>query len=206
MEIFNKKGLTFIELLISVTISIIVFIIIFSFVIDSITNLAISNRKAEILSKIYIIYNIIWSYRNEYSFWNLVINNPIWNWNDVVLIKNINNDKWIIFWIIDTDTMKLETWSWYQIYWDKAFWFKLLSLRELTNIQSNTWEVFDLSFDTATIFDIPMKTFQADFFNSWSIFLLDLELLISYNKEYDWILWSDIPKSNYELFKLNFTF
>jgi len=206
MEILNKKGLTFVELLISVTISIIIFIIIFSFVIDSIDNLVISNKKSELLPNFYNIYDVIWNYRNEFISWSIIIDNPLWNWNDIALIKNIHNDKWIIFWIIDKDLMKLESWIWYEIYSDKVFWYKLLSLSELTNIQTNTGEVFNIPFDKSSIFNVPAKSFQSDFFNSWSLFLVDLELLISHNPEYDWKLWLDIPKSNYELFKLKFTF
>ncbi len=206
MEILNKKGLTFVELLISITISVVIFIIIFSFVIDSIDNLVVSNKKAEVLPNFYSIYDVIWNYRNEFTSWSIIIDNPVGSWSDIALIKNIHNDKWIVFWIIDINNMKLENWTWSEVYSNKVFWYKLLSLRELTNIQTNTGEVFNISFDKATIFNAPAKTFQADFFNSWSIFLVDLELLISHNSEYDWNLWVDIPKSNYELFKLKFTF
>jgi hypothetical protein len=154
----------------------------------------------------YTIYDVIWNYRNEFTSWSIITDNPVWSWSDVALIKNIHNDKWILFWIINKDTMKLESWSLYEIYSNKVFWYKLLSLSELTNIQTTPSEVFNISFDKASIFNAPAKTFQADFFNSWTIFLVDLELPISYNPEYNWKLWSDIPKSNYELFKLNFTF
>jgi len=206
MKIFNKNGFTFVELLVSVTISVIIFIIIFSFVIDSITNLSKSNKKAQILSNFYNIYTTISEYRNDFTSWSLIIDNTLWNWNDVALIKNIYNDKWIIFWIIDTESMKLESWSLYKTYSHKVFWYKLLSLSELTSIQTNSWEVYNLSFKNATIFETPAKTFQSDFFNSWSIFLVDLELPMIYSPEYNWLLWSDIPKSNYDLLKLSFTF
>lgn len=206
MKIFNKKGFTFVELIVSVTISVIIFIIIYSFVIDSLANLAISNKKALALSNFYDIYDTIWEYRNEYLYWSLIIDNPTWTWNDVALIRNYNNDKWIIFWIIDKETMKIETWSLFNTYSYKVFWYKILSLSELTRIQTNTWEVYNISFQDAAIFDTPTKAFQSDFFNSWSIFLVNLDLLITHNPEYDWKLWSDIPKSNYELFKLSFTF
>lgn len=206
MEIFNKKGFTFVELIVSITISVIIFIIIFSFVVDSISNLTISNKKAWVLSNFYDIYDTIWDYRNDFSSWNLLIDNPVWSWSDVALIKNIHNDKWMVFWIIDKKTMRIESWSLYTKYGDKVFWYKLLSLSELTTIQTNTWEVYNLSFKDATIFDTPAKSFQSDFFNSWSVFLVDLELLISHNKDYDWKLWTDIPTSNYELFKLSFNF
>lgn len=206
MEIFNKKGFTFVELIVSVTISVIIFIIIFSFVVDSISTLTISNKKAWVISNFYDIYDIIWEYRNDFMDWSLIINNTLTGWSDVALIKNIHNDKWIVFWIIDKNTMKLETWSLYNTYSYKVFWYKLLSLSELTRIQSNTWEVFNLSFKNATIFDTPIKSFQSDFFNSWSIFLVDLELLLSHNPQYDWMMWANIPKSNYDLFKLSFTF
>ncbi len=206
MEIFNKKGFTFVELLVSITISIIIFIIIFSFVVDSIASLAISNKKALALSNFYDIYDTIWEYRNDFLSWTLIINNDVWSWSDVALIKNIHNDKWMIFWIVNRKTMKLESWSLYNTYSYKIFWYKLLNLSELTSIQTNTWEVYNLSFKDAKIFDTPAKSFQSDFYNSWSIFLVDLELLISHNKDYDWMLWTEIGKSNYELFKLSFTF
>lgn len=206
MEILNKKGLTFAELIISITISVIIFIIIFSFVIDSIDNLVVSNKKSEVLPNFYSIYDVIWSYRHDFVSWSIVIDNLEWSWSDIALIKNIHNDKWIVFWIIDTSTMKLESWTGYEIYSNKVFWYKLLTLSELTNIQTTPSEVYNISFDKASIFNTPAKTFQADFFNSWSLFLVDLELLISHNPEYDWKLWVDIPKSNYELFKLKFTF
>ncbi len=206
MKIFNKKWLTFIEVIISTVISVIVFIIIFSFVADSISNLSTSNRKAEVLSKFYDIYEIMWNYRNNFLSWSVVINNSIWSWSDIALIKNINNSDWIIFWIIDKDTLKLESWSLSSTYWYRVFWYKRLSLSELSKIQANSAEVYNLSFKDAITFETPIKSFQADFFNSWSIFVVDLWMLLVYNSAYKWMLWSDISSNNYEVFKINFTF
>lgn len=206
MKIFNKNWFTFIELVVSVTISVVIFIIIFSFVVDAINNLTISNKKAIVLSNFYDIYDKIWDYRNIYISWSIIIDNPYWVWNDVALIKNNNNDKWLLFWVIDKDTMKIDSWSTYDKYTYKVFWYKQLNLSELYKVESNSWEVYNISFKGANIFDTPIKTFHADLFNSWWVFLVDLELLIAYNKNLEWKSWSSIPLSEYELFKLAFNF
>ncbi|NDK08297.1 hypothetical protein EOM39_03545 [Candidatus Gracilibacteria bacterium] len=206
MEIFNKKAFTFVELIVSITISVIIFIIIFSFVVDSISNLAIANKKAGAMANFYDIYDTIGEYRNDYILGSLVINNDIGSGSDVALINNIHYDKGIVFGIIDKNTMKLESGSLYNTYSDKVFGYKDLSLSEISSILINSGSVYDLSFNDAKIFDTPVKGFQADFFNTGRIFLVDLELLISHNPNFDGKLWADIPSSDYEIFKLSFNF
>lgn len=206
MKIFNKNGLTFIELVISISISAVVMIIISYFISDSINILTLSNKKAETLWKYYNIYDIISEYKNNYNVWETIIDNTYWSWNDIALITNIDNTKWVLLWIIDKDTMKLESGSLFSTYWNKVLWYKELTLSELYNIKTSTWNVFSLSFDNASFFDAPIKNFQTDFFNSWSIFQFNMDLLLGYNLNYVWKLWKDIPSDNYYLYKINFIF
>lgn len=206
MKIFNKKALTFIELVVSAAISIIIFIILFSFIWDSLESLANSNKKAQILSKYYSLYDSIWEIKTQFSSWVVLVDNISWEWSDVFLIKSMDNSNGLLFWIVDKSTMLLETWSIYKTYWDKNFWYKNLSLSEISNIQTNPWDIFNISFNNAKLFDIPIKDYQVNMYNSWSIFSFNFDLLIWHNKFLDWKLWSEISSDSYETYKINFTF
>ncbi len=207
MKIFSKKSwFTFVEILLSTAISIIILIFTFSFLADSIDNLTRSENKVKILSETYAISEVINSYKNVYLTGGLLFDKTYESWNDILLLKDLSWSWGVIFWVIDMETMKFETWSVYNQYKHKVFWYKELSINQLNLINSNSGVVYNWTFTNDHLFTFPVKSFQLDYYNSGIIWDFNLEVLMNYNAAFSGQLWNQIPSSSYDLFKLNFTF
>ncbi len=206
MKIFNKNALTFVELIISVVITAIIFMMLYFYISNSINTINISNDKTDVVSQYYEVYNDLAEIKLKYNSWELILDNNIWSWSDVLLLNNLDNTEWILFWIIDKKTSLLVLWNSHEIYGEKVFWYKKLSLSEISKIKSQVWDLQNISFRNSKMYDSVLKDFQASFYNSWSILSLTFDFLAWYNKNYEWKKRKDINKNNYIEKKVNFNF
>lgn len=207
MKIFNKNSwFTFVEILLSTAISVIVLIFTFPFLVETMSWISKSQQKVTILSSFYDVSRALKTYKNIYQTWSVFVDNLTSSWNDVLLFRNSWPWPWVIFWIIDKSTMNFFTWSLYDYYWDKVFWYKELSTGQLNNILLTPTKIYNINFTNSDFFNFPVKSFQVDYYNSWTILDFNIEFLSNYNSSLTWQLWQDIPTSAYDLFKLNLNF
>jgi len=202
----SKQALTLVELVISITVSSVVMLIVLTFVADSIETVIDSNKKTEIYENLFQFKNEF----NKYSRWgyikqDLIATTLSWTTSDIILLQNIEETKWVVFWVVNKETMAIENHNNYSIYYDKVIWYRDLSEYELTNINANPTLIYDLNFFPDKLFDgLKIKSFNIERYNSWSILNMNLDILLYYNDTQKWILLSDISLDDIITVNLNF--
>jgi hypothetical protein len=181
-------------------------LIVLTFVADSIETVIWSNKKTE-------IYEDIFSFKNkfsQYARWgyiqqNLIAKTSTWTQSSIMFMQNIDSTKWVIFWVVNKETMSIEDESQHTIYYDKVIWYRDLSEFEITNINSDPAYIYDLNFFPDKLFDgLKMKDFQMEMYNSGTIIDMNLEVLLYYNDSNKWILLSEINPEDIIDINLNF--
>lgn len=178
----NKNCFTLIELIISILISTILFFIVFTFIANSIEDLTKSNFKT-------VTFNQIFSFRdnlNRTIRWWYMMMDIIWTWseNNVIYLKNAEGSEWFVFWVVNRETMKIQK---NYIYWDNTIWYRKLSQTEVNNINTSSWEVYNLTFMQDKIYDwLIIKDFKAEFYNSWTVLDLNISSILFYNDSMIW--------------------
>lgn len=178
----NKNCFTLIELIISILISTILFFIVFTFIANSIEDLTKSNFKT-------VTFNQIFSFRdnlNRTIRWWYMMMDIIWTWseNNVIYLKNAEGSEWFVFWVVNRETMKIQK---NYIYWDNTIWYRKLSQTEVNNINTSSWEVYNLTFMQDKIYDwLIIKDFKAEFYNSWTVLDLNISSILFYDDSMIW--------------------
>ena len=192
---------TVVELIISMSISVIIFLSVFYFVTNWLSDIEESNSKTKIVDQVF-------SFRNELNklIRSWYINySKVWNsQNSVLLLKNVENNRWILLWVVDKDTMKIQE---DYVYWNNVIWYRLLSEQEVINIES-TWSiVYSLNFYKDEIFDLIMvKDFNIELYNSEEIIDLYLSTFIYKNNSDFWRSLSWFYLNPGSLLEFNFNF
>jgi hypothetical protein len=201
-----KQALTLVELVISITISSMVMLIVMIFVADSIETVIWSNKKTEVFDDVFTFKDNFWRFsRWGYLRQNILVSNESGTWSDVILLKNIDTAEWVIFWIVDTKTLKLSPNIDYKIYWSKMLGYRKLSTSEVTAVEDTPSDVYNLSFFRDKLYQgLIIKDFQIDTYNSDEILDINIEILLYYNETNDGILLSWVNPS--DLININLTF
>lgn len=202
----SKKALTLVELVISITISSVVMLIVLTFVADSIETVISSNKKTEIYEDLFRFKNDF----NQFSRWgyfnqDLIVSNVSWSGSDIILMKNIDSSKGVIFWVVSKESMSIEPDLGYKIYADKVLWYRILSENEIIDIETTLTNIYNLKFFPDKVYDgLKVKDFQMDMYNSWAIIDMNMEVLLYYNDSNKWILLKDINPEDLININLNF--
>jgi len=190
----QKKALTLVELVISITVSSVVMLIVLTFVADSVETVISSNKKTEIYEDLFRFKDIF----NKHARWgyieqNLLASSATWTQSDIMLMENDDWTKWVVFWVINKETMSIEKQSNHELYYDKVLWYRQLSEQELITINATPSEVYNLNFFPDKLFDgLKIKDFQMQMYNSGTIINMDMEILLYYNDSNKWLRLSDI--------------
>ena len=97
--------LTLVELVISIGISSIIFLAVFFFITKWLTEIDVSNSKTKIVDQVFSFKNEL----NKFIRWWYNIYSKVWNWkNSILLLKNIENNKWLLIWVVDREIMKFQ--------------------------------------------------------------------------------------------------
>jgi len=206
VKVFNKLGFTFVELIVSITISVIILWGVFYFLANMINDLSFSNKKSNILSSFYTLWTKVNNYRNIFLSGWLAIDSSFLTWSDVVILKNNDNSYGVLFWVVNKDIMKIETPLDYLKYNDKTLGFRELTAEDLSGITSDVNTIYGLSFQGDKLFDFPLKSFQADFYKSWTIMNVDFSFLVNYKLWFKNMVRIDVPNDSYDLFNVSFNF
>jgi hypothetical protein len=136
---------------------------------------------------------------------DILIDNESGTWSDVILLKNIDSTEWVVFWVVDYDTLKLSQNADYSIYWNKTLWYRKLDTSEITSLEATSTGVYDLTFFPDKLYSwLKIKDFQTDFYNLGAIIDIKMDILLYYNETNDWILLNSVNPSDIININLNF--
>lgn len=180
MKFFNNKtAITLIELITTIAISWILFLIIFVFITDSVEELVDNDVKIWSIDEWFTFKDVIWrfvrwGYSNVTVFtW---ITDPAYTWttkpnpNHVLYLKTLDLEKGILIGIVNLDSKLIQR---NYTYWDNFLWYRYLSVEEMSEIDTNTWKIFDKKFTNDKIFqNIRMRDFRVETYNWW--YLVDV--------------------------------
>jgi len=177
----NKKALTLVELVTSITIWSIILIVIIFFITSSIKELNIWNIKSASIDESFTfrdkINRFIKWWMNDFSLYWTGVNNTI-------VIQDDDLTSWIIIGVINNNTKKIQK---EYIYWDNFLWYKKLSELELNNIESNSWVIYDFIFKDDKIFrNMVIKDFNAELYNLWDILDLNISIVNLLDNSHYW--------------------
>lgn len=202
---WSQKAFTLVELIVAVVISSIILVVVFSYVSETMRAISYSLKVSEFMTSYQDFTTQLDNYRKIYDYNEIVIDNAKWDGNDVLLLTNWSQESWVLFGVVNAESMQLERNVLYPIYNDKIIWYRELTQQDIIDIDSDAQVVYDYDFFRDKVFeDIKMKDFQALLFNSWS--LVDLNLYV--NMDYlPWLNGSDfidISDEYIEKFNINF--
>ena len=201
----QKSGLTLIELVVSVALWAVVLLIATIFIADSIEVINTSTKKTDIVRQWHEMIDKLNRFTRGWltsSTW--FIDYAPWLWTDIILLKNIDSSKGVIFWVVDKETMKLETKTGSILYSDQVLWYVELDAAQINQIETNSWTTYDIPFHHDKIFNaLNLKDFQVNYYNSWAIMDVDLTIFF-YIEEFDGIPLSMISSENTIQFILDF--
>lgn len=198
----HLSAFTLIELVVSIVISTIVLVIVFGFTWDTIANLVDVNRKSDSLQEVYRFSNILSSHKWKYIVPEIIVDNPKWIGHDVLYMRDPWSNWWVIWAVIDSETLQIEDASKYDYYGNKILWYRLLSDSELATMSGSTSVIYDYVFFEDKLFNgFKTKEFQLELYNSWALLESNIEIIPHYKKDLDDIRWLDIPKD--DVIKIN---
>lgn len=171
----NNKAITLIELITSIAISSILFFIIFIFITDSVEELVDNNVKIASIDEWFSFKDTMWRFV-RWGFTDATIltwatdawytwkTNP--NPNSVLYLKKFDWSEWIIVWIVDINTKKLQK---HYTYWNNFLWYKFVSTTVMNDLDSNPTSIYDQIFPNDKIFQwLRMKDFIVQNYNWWN--------------------------------------
>lgn len=174
MKFFKNKfsALTLIELITSLAISSVLFLIIFIFVTDSVEELTDNNVKIWSIDEAFDFKEemgkfVRWWYSNAIVFTGITDPSYTWttqdNQNNVLYLKKVNLSEWLLVWVVNLNSRKLQR---NYVYGDNFLWYRYLTPTEMTEIDSNSWAIFDKEFFDDHIYkNIRIRDFKADIYN-----------------------------------------
>ncbi len=181
-----KKAFTIVELIIATVISAIVLLLIFALISNTIWEISYSVEESRFLTSYNELFVKLKEYRNLYTSWTILIDNEYWSWSDVLIFDNWIWWQGVIFWVVDKQTMQIESISNYSIYRDKVMWYRFLSEWEVSELKSNPTKVYDYLFYEDKCFnELKIKDFQLTSYNSWSVIEADIGFIVPFE---EWLI------------------
>ena len=197
----NKKALTLVELVTSITIWSIILIVIIFFITSSIKELNIWNIKSASIDESFTfrdkINRFIKWWMNDFSLYWTGVNNTI-------VIQDDDLTSWIIIGVINNNTKKIQK---EYIYGDNFLWYKKLSELELNDIETNSWVIYDYIFKDDKIFhNMVVKDFNADLYNLWEILDLNISIVNLFDNSNYWKNFTNVYFDPLDIYEFNLVF
>lgn len=196
MKFFNKKAITLTELIVSLVIIWILVGGIFIFITINVEELAENNTKIGLTEEWLNFQKTI----SDFIFsWYLTIEVIPLSWetnpspNGVLYLKKTDLSAWILVWIVDSSTRKIQK---NYVYWDNFIGYRELSQSEVNEIDNNKSLVFDKIFQNDKLFlNLRAKDFKPELYNSWEIINLHFSIVKRFDKN---LFWTDFASLNIE--------
>lgn len=186
------------ELIIALFIGTIVLLITFSFVTDTVAELAKSRKKSDFLTHYYDFVEIFKNQKNTYIEPVVIVDTTEWSGNDVILLKNTDNTWGVLFWVVNTTTMLLDSAVNFNTYASKVFGYVYLSESQVSSILWTPSNVYSITFFEDKLFtNLQMKTLQAEVFQGGDIINIDATFNTNYRVSLDGESFTDIPVDDF---------
>jgi hypothetical protein len=198
----NKNAMTLVELIIWVLITSSVMIIVMTFMTTSLNELRVTNETTKTIDSIFTIKDII----ARYDKWWLNTFSVYWTWweNNQFILQNWDATKWVLFWVVNNDTQKIQK---IKIYGDNFIWYRLLSEKELWDILSDSGVIYDYDFHRDKIFEwVRIKDFRAELYNSWYILDIYMSTILVTDENNFWKNISELFFDKNDISEFDFTF
>ncbi len=206
--ISKKYAFTLVELVVAITISSIILIGLFSLIGDTISELWQANNSSEMIVDINDLLDTMNDYNSIYDKKDIIIDWLSGQGTDVLMFTNSANTSWILFALIDPESKKvINNTEQYESYNRRYIWYKELSDTEISAIMSDTNVIYAYSFFPDKVNEkVSIIDFQLEFYNSWKIIEMDLDVLIKYNEKHEisWKKITEIEKREIYPITLNF--
>ena len=193
------------ELIVAVLIGALVLSILMSFITTSMNEITYSNKQTEVIEKINAFSTSINNYK--WTFWSVakLIDNSS-TWSDVLIMTDPDDMEGIILWVVNESTLMLEQGQeQYETIYEKYLGIRPLTAADITSLNADPSSVYNLNFNKDKLFwELVMKDFQANSYNSWALIDTNLEILINYKDSVDGQKWDDI--SNDWIYGINLNF
>ena len=197
----NKQAFTIIELLVSIVVTSIIFFIVFYFINNAIKQFEESNYKTRLVTQLFEFRDQL----NKFIKWWYIEMSEVWTGEfETLMLKDVYWTKWLLFWVVNQDNMKLQE---DYLYDKNVLWYRLLSQTEITSIESDNSEIYNLNFYNDKIYDyLKIKDFQLEFYNSWTILDLNVSVLYKFQTLDFWksFTWVYLDNDDYIEFNLNY--
>jgi len=196
----NKKAMTLVELVISVAITVVVVLIVTVFLTDSINSISSSTISTKTYSELLDFKETLnWYTKTGYPDFS------IFSWAfDVLEIKNTSDTDAYIYWVVDLNTNKLQK---NHFYGENVLWYRRLSISEITTINSNSWTLYDLEFQSDKLFlNTRVYDFKLASYNTDSIIDLYIKLILRKDTGNFWEKIEDIAFPSSDLIDFNLVF
>jgi len=207
---FLKKGnhleaFTLSELIIAVLIGSLVLAILMNFIASSMNEITYSNNQTNTIEKINNFSTSINNYKWTFEIGTVLIDNT-GTWSDVVMLTTPEETEWIIFWIVNPQSMTLESSEQqFNTIYEKFLWVRQLTAADIATLKWDTSVAYDLNFNKDKLFrDLIMKDLQVDTYNSWAILNSSLSILINHREWLNGEEWDKI--TNDWIYKINMSF
>lgn len=196
-----NSWLSMVELIVSLWISTIIFLIVFMFINRWLSEVDNSINKTNIVDQVFIFNNDVNNYiKSWYNIYNVIWNTQ----NKILFLKNLENNRWIIIWVINQLTMKLQS---DYTYWDNYIWYRLLSEQEVVDVELDQTEIYNMSFHKDKLYNLVMvKDLELNLYNNEEIVDLYFSTFTFNNSELYWKSLTWFYLSQWDLLEFNFNF
>lgn len=170
----NINALTLVELITSVAISGVLLMLIFVFLSDSIKVLVDNNVKVSSVDEWFNFKDTMWRFVRGWYGEAIVFSWTIdssYTWttnpspNDVLYLKKLDMSQWMLVWIVDIETKKIQR---NYVYWNNFLGYRYLSPTEMSQIDLDNSLIYDKEFTVDKIFqNLRMKDFKVETYNYW---------------------------------------
>ena len=201
----NLKAFTLAELIIAVLIGSLVLAVLMNFIATSMNEISYSNNQTNTIEKINDFSTSINNYKWTFETGQVLVDN-IWTGSDIVMLTTPEETEWVILWVVDPNTMKLESSeSNFSTIYEKYLWIRQVTEADIISLKSDSSVVYSLNFNEDKLYrDLIMKDFQVEVYNSWAILNASLDILINYKDGINGEQWSNI--TNDWIYKINMSF
>jgi len=198
----NKNAMTLVELIIWIMITSSVMIIVMTFMTTSLNELRVTNETTKTIDSIFTIKDII----ARFDKWGLNSYSVYGTWweNNQFILENWYGTKWVLFWVINNDTKKIQK---IKIYGDNFIWYRLLSEKELGDILVDSWVIYTYEFHRDKIFEwVRIKDFRAELYNSGVFLDIYMSTILVTDENNFWKNMSEVIFDKNDIAEFDFTF
>jgi hypothetical protein len=192
VKFFNKKALTLAELVISLVIIWVLVGGIFIFITMNVEELADNNVKISLTKEWLDFQETIMNFIDSWYSTGGIISLNLPNENEVLYLKKPDSSAWVLIWIIDSNTKKIQK---NYVYWDNFVGYRELSQSEVSEIDINNNLAFDKIFQGDKLFlNLRAKDFKLELYN-WKIVNLHISIVKKVDES---LFWTDFADLNIE--------